>query len=538
MNIPFGFPPTIADGGIPLWEGSGFRIGDEFTKVLQYSINNLGWNDELTFFHEESAGEQHFIDRASRDHAILQLQKHLKKINNPIILEIGCSSGFMLQRINKNFPHATIIGSDVVSEPLHQLAEKLPNIPLLRFDLLNCPLPDNSIDAIVILNVLEHIDQDSTALAQIYRILKPGGIAIIEVPSGPHLYDMYDKVLMHYRRYASADLNKLVKQHGFKVTENSHLGFFLYPGFWLVKHRNKRLETQLNQATKQLVKNNIKHTSRSKFLHILMRTELLLGKVISYPFGIRCLVSCVKPELSKITNKWPKTLQPLSPEQNAINDDFFQHWHNILASQSRYKFIENFNHSYATKHSPKDFITTLEIGAGLGEHLEYENLNKQQKENYVALELRKNMAEEIQKRHPGITIHIGDCQKELPFKDNHFDRVLAIHVLEHLPNLPACIKEMHRLIHKQNGVFSVVIPCEGGLAYRLARRVSAQRIFQKRYKLPYSLYIDNEHINKPHEILAELEQYFHIEHKKFFPLPLPSVNLNLCISLTLRPRSL
>lgn len=235
--------------------------------------------------------------------------------------------------------------------------------------------------------------------------------------------------------------------------------------------------------------------------------------------------------------KWPKNFPELTARQQEINHDFVKYWHEVLASRARYSLIEKFNHEYVVKQAPKEFSTTLEIGAGLGEHIEYEKLSTEQKKNYVALELRENMAEQIKIRHPMITTHVGDCQQSLPFEDGHFDRILAIHVLEHLPNLPAAIKEMHRLCNKKNGYFSIVIPCEGGVAYTLARRISAQRIFERRYNQPYKWFIEREHINLPSEIFQELDHYFDIEHRSFFPLALPLINFNLCIGITLRPRN-
>jgi SAM-dependent methyltransferase len=183
------------------------------------------------------------------------------------------------------------------------------------------------------------------------------------------------------------------------------------------------------------------------------------------------------------------------------------------------------------------FRSTIEIGAGLGEHLEHEPLTAEQEEGYYAVEVLESMAVRIRERHPRAHAIVADCQQRLDFPDGFFDRVIAVHVLEHLPNLPACIAEAWRLLDKRAGQFLAVIPCEGGLAYSLARRVSAQRIFEKRYGTSYAPFIEREHINVPAEIMGELRPYFQLERRRFFPLPfLPLVTSNLCIGLALKPR--
>ncbi len=231
--------------------------------------------------------------------------------------------------------------------------------------------------------------------------------------------------------------------------------------------------------------------------------------------------------------KWPKTFPPLTREQETIRDDFMRHWHEVLPR--RFGAIDRWSHRYAVRNAPASFEHTLEIGAGLGEHLEHERLDGVQRAGYVALELRANMASEIARRHPGVETRVGDCQERLDFPDGHFDRVVAVHVLEHLPNLPAALREVHRVCDRRRGVLQIVIPCEGGLSYSLARRVSAQRIFERRYRQPYRWFIEREHVNRPEEILEELRPLFAVAHRAFFPLPLPSIALNLCIGLTLRP---
>lgn len=234
-------------------------------------------------------------------------------------------------------------------------------------------------------------------------------------------------------------------------------------------------------------------------------------------------------------SKWPKLFPELTEEQRWISDDFMHYWHTVLPK--KYSIIEAFNHKYVVERAPKQFVSTLEIGAGLGEHLAYETLSKEQRTNYTVLELRKNMADEISKRNLGVKVCVGDCQISISANEGEFDRIIAIHVLEHLPNLPAAIKEIYRVIHKQHGTLSIVIPCEGGMAYQLARKMSAQRIFEKRYKQPYQWFIEREHVNKVSEILEEILPYFKLESRQFFPFSFfPFVWCNLCLGLTLRPK--
>lgn len=227
--------------------------------------------------------------------------------------------------------------------------------------------------------------------------------------------------------------------------------------------------------------------------------------------------------------KWPKAVPPLSKEQQLISDDFMKYWHEQLPR--RYGAIEKFNHQYALKHlPPQDNWRTLELGAGIGAHLAFEPLDRQE---YHCIELRESMAAEIRRRFPSAITVIGDCQSKIPYDSAYFDRVVVIHVLEHLPNLPGAIDEVARVL-KPGGIFSVVLPCDPGLAYEVARKLSAERLFRARYKMPYRWLIRREHVNSPAEIIQQISRKFDIFDSTYFPLHVPVVNLNLCIGVTAR----
>lgn len=289
--LPFDLPLPAGYSVSPKWDGRNFVFADQCTPVLEYSENFAGWSDDLTALHEEAAGNSHPIDLASRNNAIAEIKKVIPSAQ-AVIMEIGCSSGFLIRELTKTFLDATILGADVVREPLYRLAKTLPGVPLIRFDLLQCPLPNQSIDVLVMLNVLEHIEDDVGALQKAFNLLKPGGTLIIEVPAGPYLYDAYDAELHHFRRYAASELQHKLIQVGFKVCNKSHLGFLLFPAFATVKLLNKWSSPRHNKA---IVREQASGTSNSGLLKLVMEFESKYLSIFQLPFGIRTLITAQRP---------------------------------------------------------------------------------------------------------------------------------------------------------------------------------------------------------------------------------------------------
>jgi SAM-dependent methyltransferase len=227
---------------------------------------------------------------------------------------------------------------------------------------------------------------------------------------------------------------------------------------------------------------------------------------------------------------FPKRPLQLPSEVEAVRTEFVNAWLEELPQ--RFGIVEQFNHRYPLRDIDKGKrYRTLDIGAGRGEHILYEDLSNQ---DYYALELRSELAAEIRKRFSEVSAIVGDIQGGVDVPDGYFDRVLAIHVLEHLPDLPGALNEVKRIL-KPGGIFSVMIPCDPGYAYSIARNISARPLFERKYNLPYDYFIAAEHINSPKEIRDELAKRFSIEHTRHFPLPLlplDSINLIVGFSLT------
>lgn len=286
--VSFPWPPVPHSGVVPYWNGHVFRIGDDEERILRYGDSTSNWTDDLTKMHDEHAGWDHPIDVLSRDLVARSIQKHCRE-TAPIVLEVGCSSGSLIEHLRRVCPSVSLVGSDFLIGSLEVAAQRLSTVPLVQFDLLHCPFPAGSVNVVVALNVLEHIDDDLLGMRQIARILQPGGLAHIEVPAGPRLFDFYDSFLLHHRRYTMKRLLALGKAAGLVSVETTHLGFFLYPAFWMVKMRNRLCHGRKKGGETDQVLRSIQTTRRSLAVHTLLRIEAGLGRWLRYPVGIRCV---------------------------------------------------------------------------------------------------------------------------------------------------------------------------------------------------------------------------------------------------------
>jgi SAM-dependent methyltransferase len=289
------FPPVSAGEASPVWNGGAFIGSGKSTRVLAYEVGESGWSDELTELHESATQSgSHFIDVASRDHAINELKRTLGTRSSSI-MEVGCSAGHLLADIRRSLPNATLIGGDYTLGTLVKLGEKMPDIPLVRFNLADSPLPSDTYDAMVLLNVLEHIENDVAATRHIARMLKPGGVAVIEVPAGPELFDDYDRQLQHFRRYTLPGLCKVIEGAGLKVERRNYLGALIYPAFYLAKKLSQS-NPKPAEEREQHVTGAIGATSRLNPIgHAIMALEEAMSRAIEFPRGIRCTVTARKP---------------------------------------------------------------------------------------------------------------------------------------------------------------------------------------------------------------------------------------------------
>jgi ubiquinone/menaquinone biosynthesis C-methylase UbiE len=282
-------PPPGRDG-VPRYDHGWVLDGEEREPFLSYAPldASVNWSDQLEALHEESS-RTHFIDVWTR-RAMLDRLPGLP--TGATIVDLGCSTGYLLEDLARTRPHATLIGVDLVGAGLRKAHAAVPAARLLRADACALPLGDGTIDGIVSANLLEHVPDDRRALAEMARVLRRDATAVVVVPAGPETYDYYDRFLGHHRRYARGELAAKARDAGLQPVEDCYLGSLIFPAFWLVKQRNRRRYGALaGEALERRVAANIATTRDSGLGRLACRLErLLLDAGVRLPFGIRNLV--------------------------------------------------------------------------------------------------------------------------------------------------------------------------------------------------------------------------------------------------------
>lgn len=286
-------PPGVLK--LPEFDRGWLAAGGGTVPYLSYTDADpsVNWSPELEALHEESS-RTHFLDRWTRG-AIVDRLGPLG--TGPVIADIGCSTGFLLEDLRRAYPDAELIGVDLISAGLVKAHRTLPDARLLRADACALPLSDASVDAVVSANLLEHIQDDVRAVSEMARVLRPGGRVVLVVPAGAGTYDYYDRFLGHERRYERGELASKCLLAGLDVIDDVYIAALIYPAFWVVKQYHRvRYRNLVGKPLETKVAADIGRTRDSRLGLLAWRLEdRVLAAGFRLPFGIRSLVSAQLP---------------------------------------------------------------------------------------------------------------------------------------------------------------------------------------------------------------------------------------------------
>jgi SAM-dependent methyltransferase len=210
---------------------------------------------------------------------------------NASVLDIGTSTGTNL-RMLRELGYSNVRGLDLHDEAIRWCADKgLGQVD--KGDICSIPSPDGIYDLVMATDIIEHVDDDITALHEIARVLKPSGRAIVTVPAFQSLWGLQDIVSHHKRRYRKQELVNKLSQVGFYVDECVYFNYLLFLPIWFARQIIRILGLKLSSE------NELNSLFINKVLGHIFLFDIETARKMNPIFGVSVLAVVKKIDLKK-----------------------------------------------------------------------------------------------------------------------------------------------------------------------------------------------------------------------------------------------
>jgi len=432
------------------------------------------------------------------------INKYFKFNKKMRVLDIGTGSGNLELAFAKHVE--SITGIDYNDEAIDFLRKqlilrKIRNVKLIQEDVRNIQKLINigKFDTIFMVDVLEHvsINEAKKLAGRLKKFLKPGGKVCVITPNCKSTWLLLEKILdkftivpkfegeQHLAKFCEKNLKEIFTDKGFRVEKISTFNLFSY----LVPYYPICKKVCLAE------------------IYLPLNVGNMIVAIFSYD-----------PQFEKITlRKWKKYYSKNQEE---------------LSGNSFIKIIFDLGHKYIASRGKDVNGKILDVGSGIGYHLKFEKIDERR--TYICFDPDKSMLDKITQR--GIIKIQAKCE-EIPIKSKTINLIIASHILEHVRDLPKCIKELKRVL-KDDGILLVVLPCHPGVAWNLITKISPSRKRLGKIGIDYDIVMKNEHVNSFKRCVEELTKEFTIEEEKYYPLLIKNHNVNFisCFKLIKKNR--
>ncbi len=215
---------------------------------------------------------------AAKHRIVLDLlhRQPFRRDRKPRVADIGCGCGRMLELLSQEYEAVGVDASPIAVEfcrkrGVNVVQGALPDA---------VPLDQQSFDAVLMLDVLEHLDDDVACARSVARLLAPGGTLLLTVPAYQWLYGPHDAAHHHRRRYNRGQLREVLSDAGLRVNYLSYYNALLFPLALLqraMQHLGKPGAAKVSTAPPPGPVNAIFGAIFASERHLVGRTNLPFG---------------------------------------------------------------------------------------------------------------------------------------------------------------------------------------------------------------------------------------------------------------------
>lgn len=162
------------------------------------------------------------------------------------ILEVGCGGGLLSSLLTQ--AGADVVASDIVMNATRFVQDRGVT-KSLTFDAGELwPFKNHSFQVVIMLDVIEHIEDDIACLHEARRVLSRGGIAVLTAPAHQFLFSSWDKVVGHHRRYSKSLLRLAFRDVGFQPILISYFNALSLLPALFIRGKDRIFGCQLERA--------------------------------------------------------------------------------------------------------------------------------------------------------------------------------------------------------------------------------------------------------------------------------------------------
>ena len=186
---------------------------DEYVKLADVE-------DELWYF------------RSLHAHVRRELRLRVPATSAVSILDAGCGTGGLIKRLHLESPSWTWSGIDFMPLACELARVRCPGCDIREASVTALPFPDSSFDIVASIDVICQVpfpDESLQALREFKRVLKPGGLLVVNVPAYRWMWSYHDVSCHTRHRYSGCELRRELNGGGFRVERLSHWNALPFP---------------------------------------------------------------------------------------------------------------------------------------------------------------------------------------------------------------------------------------------------------------------------------------------------------------------